>query len=93
MQTLSRCSRIALAAALALPLLAQASDDPVRIASVEEVASMLGKPGVAVFDANDEDVYRAGHVPGARFLPARFDAGALPADKGTLLVFYCKNPK
>ncbi len=81
-----------LLAALALPALSRADPAPVREASVEQVASMLGQPGVYVFDANTEEVHRQGHLPGARFLPARFDAKALPADKQAQLVFYCKNP-
>ncbi len=85
-------ARLLLLAALALPAVSRADPAPIREASVEQVASMLGHPGVYVFDANTEEVHRQGHLPGARFLPARFDTGALPADKEAQLVFYCKNP-
>jgi len=81
-----------LLAALVLPAAPRAGADPVQEASVEQVASMLGQAGVFVYDANTAEVYHKGHLPGARYLPPRFDPGALPADRGARLVFYCKNP-
>ncbi len=77
--------------ALAVPAATRGAE-PYREASVDEVAALLEQPGVVVYDANTEEVYRKGHLPGARFLPARFDPKTLPADKGAQLVFYCKNP-
>ncbi len=88
----TRLARLVLLAALALPATSRGDAGPVREASVEQVASMLGRAGVHVYDANTEEVHRQGHLPGARFLPPRFDQKALPADKGAELVFYCKNP-
>jgi len=81
-----------LLAALVLPATFAGGADSVREVSVDQVASMLGRPGVFVYDANTEEVYRKGHLPGARYLPSRFDPETLPADKGAQLVFYCKNP-
>jgi hypothetical protein len=45
-----------------------------------------------VYDVNPREVYDAGHVPTATWLP--FDgvtAAALPANKADTLVFYCAN--
>jgi hypothetical protein len=45
-----------------------------------------------VFDANHREMYDAGHVPTAKWVP--FDgvtADLLPADKTATLVFYCAN--
>lgn len=45
---------------------------------------------VTVIDVNAPGRWAEAHVPGARNLdPAGFDAGALPPDLGTPLVFYC----
>jgi hypothetical protein len=85
-------AHLLLLVALVLPAPPAGGAEPVQEASVERVASMLGQPGVFLFDANTEEVYRKGHLPGARYLPPRFDPKVLPADKGTPLVFYCKNP-
>jgi len=69
------------------------SGDPFTMVSVDEVAGMLGSPGVAVVDANPQDVYREGHVPGARWYRSGPSlAAVLPADRSTRLVFYCASP-
>lgn len=45
---------------------------------------------VFVFDVNSPQSWAAGHVPGARHLdPAGPAEADLPADKDSLLVFYC----
>lgn len=87
-----RLARLLLLAALVLPATPRGDDGAVQEASVDQVASMLGRQGVYVYDANTEEVHRQAHLPGARYLPLRFDPGTLPADKRAQLVFYCKNP-
>jgi len=66
---------------------------PLPEVSVEEVAVLLGRPGVQVIDANATEVFEAAHLPGAIHVNAlRLAASDLPADRATTLVFYCKNP-
>jgi len=61
--------------------------------SVQEVSDRLGKPGVFIFDANTEETFLAGHVPGATHVQFnKFTQDALPKDKEATLIFYCKNP-
>jgi 3-mercaptopyruvate sulfurtransferase SseA len=84
-------SAIAVALASA-PARARAADDPFQMVSVEEVAKMLGAADVKVYDANPADVFAEAHLPGAIFVEKPL-ATRLPKDKGTRLVFYCKNPK
>ncbi len=87
---------LAAAAALASASACAASRraaDPFTIVSVDEVAGLLGSPAVAIVDANPQDVYREGHVPGARWYRSGPSlASVLPADKSTRLVFYCASP-
>jgi rhodanese-related sulfurtransferase len=48
---------------------------------------------VAIFDVNSPQSWMAAHVPGARNLdPVAYSDSELPADKESLLVFYCSNP-
>ena len=85
---------------LAVPLLALAAacatkgaGEPFTLVSVDEVESMLGRPGVAIIDANTRETFDENHLPGARWYRAAPSLGAvLPADKGTRLVFYCASP-
>jgi len=52
---------------LLLPLVATATN-PFRLVSVEEASTLLGKPGVFVYDANPREVFAKGHVPGAHLV-------------------------
>ena len=86
-----------LAAAAALAVTAacatQRRSDPFTLVSVDEVAGMLGQPNVAIVDANPQDVYQQGHVPGARWYRSGPSlAAVLPADRSARLVFYCASP-
>jgi rhodanese-related sulfurtransferase len=48
---------------------------------------------VTTIDVNSHQSWAKAHVPGALHLdPAGFDEKSLPADKDSLLVFYCSNP-
>jgi hypothetical protein len=54
----------------------------------EKIAANDGK--ITLYDCNGKERYAKGHVPGAKWVP--FDAvtaADLPAEKGTMLVFYC----
>jgi hypothetical protein len=82
----------AAAVALLAPAAARAEGDPFQAASVDEVSKMIGAPDVKVFDANPRDVYEQHRVPGAVFVEKPL-AKLLPKDRGTRLVFYCRNPK
>jgi len=47
----------------------------------------------AVFDVNSRQSWLTAHVPGAKHAdPMTYDANELPADKDSLVVFYCSNP-
>jgi rhodanese-related sulfurtransferase len=66
----------------------------VKTIQVDEVEKLLsGKaPKPFVFDANPIEVYREGHVPGAKWIDfSHVTADALPADKDAMLIFYCYN--
>ena len=77
---------------LLLPLAATAKE-PFRTVGVAEVSTLLGKPGVHVFDANTPEVFAKGHLPGAQLVSFRdYPASTLPSDHQATLVFYCKNP-
>ena len=48
---------------------------------------------VTAIDVNSHQSWATARVPGALNLdPAGYDAKSLPADKDSLLVFYCSNP-
>ena len=61
---------------------------------VKQQVAIPPKPGVVIIDARPAArKYDLGHIPGAINIPeTQFDkhVGKLPADKGTLLVFYCE---
>jgi hypothetical protein len=78
-------------ALLATPLTGRA-DEPFRLMSAAEAAPLVGAPGVQFMDANPRDVYEEARVPGATFVRKPL-AEVLPQDKGTRLIFYCRNPK
>jgi hypothetical protein len=81
---------VAVAAACAT---GQRSGDPFTLVGVEDVAKLLGSPNVAIVDANPQDVYREGHLPGARWYRSGPSlASVLPADRSARVVFYCASP-
>ncbi len=60
--------------------------------TVDELASALQAGTVKVIDCNTEETYRKNHIPTAIHMrPTEAAASALPADKNSNLVFYCKN--
>jgi hypothetical protein len=76
---------------VSLPLIAHAAYEFGSL-TPQEVAAKLKQKNVYVFDNNSPDVYKAGHVPHAKWLhPSEYDAKDLPADKSATLIFYCHN--
>lgn len=83
---------IALAAALAA-CASKGSTEPFTLVTLDEVERMLGDPRLAIVDANTPEIFRDGHVPGARWYRSGPSlASVLPADRTTRLVFYCTSP-
>jgi rhodanese-related sulfurtransferase len=63
--------------------------------SVKDVQALADSKQAVIIDVNSPDSYKSGHVPGALSFAAIKDnlAASLPADKSTLIVAYCGNPK
>jgi rhodanese-related sulfurtransferase len=63
--------------------------------SVTDVKALADAKTAVIIDANSPESYQAGHVPGALSFAVIHDklAASLPADKSTLIVAYCGNPK
>lgn len=58
-----------------------------------DLQRLLQEGRVATFDVNSPMSWMQARVPGAVNLdPAAFTPADLPADKASLLVFYCSNP-
>ena len=76
---------------LSVPLVARANDGFGSL-TPQEVAAKIKEKNVYVFDNNDPDTFKAGHVPHAKWLhPSEYDAKDLPTDKNATLIFYCHN--
>jgi rhodanese-related sulfurtransferase len=63
--------------------------------SLTDVKTAANAKSAVIIDANSPDSYKAGHVPGAlSYAAIKKDlATSLPADKNTLIIAYCGNPK
>ena len=63
--------------------------------SMQDVKAAADAKTAVIVDANGPDSYQAGHVPGALSYATIKDnlAASLPADKNTLIIAYCGNPK
>ena len=63
--------------------------------SLTEVKALTESKTAVIIDVNGSDSYKEGHVPTALNFAAIEDklAASLPADKNTLIVAYCGNPK
>jgi Rhodanese-like domain len=84
--------RALLVAAGALLALACTHSPTLKELTVDQVAARiaLNDGQTALYDCNGKDRFDKGHVPGARWV--QYDAvtaADLPAEKGTMLVFYC----
>lgn len=62
--------------------------------STEQLHRGIQDKSLRVFDNNNPEVYREGHIPTATFMDI-YDPSSdvLPADQGASLVFYCKNTR
>ena len=63
--------------------------------SIKEVKALTESKKAIIIDVNGTESYEKGRVPGALNYEAIKDklASTLPADKNTLIVAYCGNPK
>ena len=63
--------------------------------SLTDVKALTESKTAVIIDVNGSDSYKEGHVPTALNFEAIEDklAASLPADKNTLVVAYCGNPK
>lgn len=58
--------------------------------TVDQVAAKLRTPKTFIFDANLPEVYKAGHVPTAKWIDdENVTAAQLGPDKTALMIFYC----
>ena len=84
-----------LAALTLLPLAGRANEEkkePFGSLTVDEVASLIAKREVTVFDNNDADRYKQSHLPGAKWVDFKdVKKSDLPQDHSRKLVFYCAN--
>ena len=79
-----------LRAILAMAVLLAAS--PLAQAAPDGPAAKLKEKNVYVFDNNHVDVFKAGHLPHAKWLnPSEYDAKELPTNKNATLIFYCQH--
>ena len=66
--------------------------DPFGSLTVDQVQALIDTHSASIFDNNNQDRYRKGHLPGATWVsPSEMTASVLPPDKGRTLVFYCAN--
>lgn len=68
------------------------ADDYYQPIPMAEVARFMNKPGVVVLDVNVQEVWEKHHLPGAVHIDSPDIATFLPADKSSLLIFYCAGP-
>lgn len=62
--------------------------------SVDDLKKALSDGSATLVDANSEDTYAAGHIPGAVSFAANASdlSKVLPKDKGAMIVAYCGGP-
>lgn len=61
--------------------------------SPRELHRMMRNQTMTVIDVNSAQSWSRAHVPGASHLdPVDYRESDLPADKATMLVFYCSSP-
>ncbi len=69
-----------------------AKDEGFGDLSVDQVADLIAKKDVDVFDNNPKDMFEKGHVPTAKWVAFNdVKESDLPKDKLRKLVFYCAN--
>ena len=60
--------------------------------SPQELHETMRKGPLTIVDVNAQQSWLRARVPGAINLGVDFDAGALPQDMTSSLIFYCSNP-
>jgi rhodanese-related sulfurtransferase len=66
--------------------------EPFAFVALDDLSKWIDAGKAKVYDANNDEVYAAGHIPGAVHVDhAKLDASVLPTDKANNLVFYCYN--
>ena len=60
--------------------------------SPKELHQRMQTDTLTIIDVNAEQSWLRARVPGAIHLGVDYDAGALPHDKSSSLIFYCSNP-
>jgi rhodanese-related sulfurtransferase len=80
---------------LALTAAITVNAHPASVLSLSEVRALIdAKEAVYIYDANDRESYRKGHIPGARWVQYNaFTAAEMPPAKDAKLIFYCYNPQ
>lgn len=80
---------------LALTAAITANAHPASVLTVNDVKALIdGKEAVYIYDANDRESYRKGHIPGASWVQYNaFTAAQMPPAKDAKLIFYCYNPQ
>ena len=69
-----------------------AKDEGFGDLTVDQVADLIARKDVDVFDNNNKDVFDKGHVPTAKWVAFNeVKESDLPKDKLRKLVFYCAN--
>jgi rhodanese-related sulfurtransferase len=69
-----------------------AQDEGFGDLTVDQVADLIARKDVDVFDNNNKDVFDKGHVPTAKWVAFNeVKESDLPKDKLRKLVFYCAN--
>jgi rhodanese-related sulfurtransferase len=89
-----RWSFALLTVAAPLALWACSHSPQLKTLTVDDVAARItaSNSNTFVFDDNNHDRYRKGHLPGAKWIATSEPTAAdLPADKGATLIFYCAN--
>jgi len=89
MSKVLRSFSIFLLLSLVLGALASAQDEPFTMLSMQQVSDILGKPGVYVFDVNEQEIYAQHHLPGAVHVTDAKLKKYLPRDKNATVIFYC----
>jgi hypothetical protein len=82
-------------ALLALAGHARAADkEPFGSLTVDQVADLIAKKDVSVYDNNSMDRFKESHLPTAKWVDFKnVTAADLPKEKDRTLVFYCANEK
>lgn len=68
------------------------ADDYFQPIPMSEVARLMKRPDVMVFDVNVQELWVEHHIPGSVHIDSPDIARFLPADKKTILIFYCSGP-